>query len=278
MRHQAQSTSEHATRVLGLDWSGARKAAAKIWACILEQRSGESRSTVVYLNRPLDVHTPRSAVPDAMAIWLGKQDFSLAGFDFCFGLHHKHAMNFCSPQSGRHRPPSLYGACLQVITAEQFRLQAAQEMRRNTARIVKAPFAPTNLRMYKQTYLGLLLIAALGKNQYSFLPWGAVDRDRRLVIEVLPANIQRWLDPNRKSYKGRSLSAKNQRAFLLSSLERNADIHLVQQSMRDQIIRDREGDALDAVFAAVSAQRAKNAGFVIEKEHYVDAMLEGWIF
>ena len=226
MRHQAQSTSEHPTRVLGLDWSGARKAAAKIWACILQQRSGESGSTIVYLDRPLDVHTPRSAVPEAMAIWLGQQDFSLAGFDFCFGLHPNQAINFCSPQPDGQRPPSLYGACLQAITPEQFRLQAAQEMKRKTDRIVKAPFAPTNLRMYKQTHLGLLLISALGKNQCSFLPWDAVDRDRRLVIEVLPANIQRWLDPNRKSYKGRSLNAKSQRAFLLSSLEQRANIRL----------------------------------------------------
>jgi len=277
MRHQAQLTLAHPTRVLGLDWSGARKAAAKIWACILVQRPGESSSTIVYLNRPLDVHTLRSAVPEAMAIWLGEQDFSLAGFDFCFGLHHQHAINFCSPQPGGQRPPSLYGVCLQLITPEQFRQQAAKEIRRNTDRIVKAPFAPTNLRMYKQTYLGLLLIAALGKNQYSFLPWGAVDCDRRSVIEVLPASIQRWLDPGRKSYKGRSHSAKNQRAILISSLEQKADIRLVQ-TMRDQIIRDREGDALDAVFAAVAAQRARNSGFVIQKEHYVDAMLEGWIF
>jgi predicted kinase len=55
-------------------------------------------------------------------------------------------------------------------------------------------------------------------------------------------------------------------------------MHLAPRKIRDQIISDREGDALDAVFAAVAAQRARNAAFVIENEHYAEAMLEGWIF
>ena len=271
-------TSLHPTRVLGLDWSGAQNAAAKIWVCILEQRGEENSNVIVYLDRPLDVHTPRSAVPEALASWLTRQEFSLAGFDFCFGLHQKHASNFCLPQPSGQRPPILYGACLQAMTPEQFRFHAAKEMKRNTDKIVAAPFAPTNLRMYKQTYLGLLLIAALGTDQYSFLPWNVVDNDRRLVVEVLPAKVQRWLDPNRKSYKGRVPSSENQRGLLLKSLEHRANIRSVQTSMRDKIIHDREGDALDAIFAAVAAQHARNAEFVIQKEHYSDAMLEGWIF
>ena len=277
-KHSGDLASAHPTRVLGLDWSGAQNAAAKIWVCILERRPEETSSVIAYLNRPLDVDTPRSAVPEALAIWLTQQDFSLAGFDFCFGLHYQHANNFCLPQPSGQRSPFLYGTCLQAMTPEQFRLQAAKEMRRKTDKITTAPFAPTNLRMYKQTYLGLLLIAALDANQYSFLPWDAADIHRRLVVEVLPVSIQRWLDPIRKSYKGRSLDAKNQREFLLSSLERRADIHLVDACVRDRIVCDREGDALDAIFAAVAAQRARNAGFVIPKEHYSDAMLEGWIF
>jgi hypothetical protein len=278
LKHPAHLASAHPTRVLGLDWSGARNAAAKIWVCILERPPEENSSVITYLNRPLDVHTPRYTVPVALATWLTQQDFSLAGFDFCFGLHRKHASNFCLPQRSGERPPLLYGECLQAMTPEQFRRQAAKEMKRNTDKIVAAPFAPTNLRMYKQTYLGLLLIAALGTSQYSFLPWDAVDTDRRLVVEVLPASIQRWLDPTRTSYKGNSRSAEDQRAYLVSSLERYAHIRLVQASMRDKIICDREGDALDAIFAAVAAQRARNADFEIQKEHLCDAMLEGWIF
>jgi hypothetical protein len=266
------------TRVLGLDWSGAQNAAAKIWGCIFEERPEDTSNVIVYLDRPLDVHTPRCDVPEALALWLQQQDFSLAGFDFCFGLHRNHASNFYLPQPSGRRPPLLYGACLKAMTPEQFRQQAAKEMKRSTNKIAAAPFAPTNLRMYKQTYLGLLLLAALRTNQDSFLPWDAVDIDRRLVIEVLPANVQRWLDPSRKSYKGGSLSSKTQRAFLLSSLENHANIRFGQANMHDRIICDREGDALDAIFAAVAAQRARKTDFVIQKEHHNDALLEGWIF
>ncbi|MBL0276667.1 MAG: DUF429 domain-containing protein [Anaeromyxobacter sp.] len=252
-------------RVVGIDWSGAADASRKVWAAtIVLHPSGPRLESV---RRPFSERGPE-AVSSVLGTWLSRGEYDVAGLDFCFGLEASHLSRLGLPTEG----PSRLGreVARAFCTPEELRAAVVTEKKRDTDEKSDAPFAPTNLRMYKQTYWGL---RALAETPATLPPWSFAGD--RVVVEVLPAAVARWLGCT-STYKGRGEVAKNQRKDLLARLS-SATGMAVGPDDAKQIVEDEEGDACDAVLAALAAASAWAASFSGAPPSAA-ASGEGWIY
>jgi hypothetical protein len=250
---------------LGLDWSGAQNAGRKIWAARVALDNPNGSSAVLELWRPFaGLPSPR-AVAEAFGQWLAEQEFDVAGLDFCFGLHASHMAALGLPTIG---PAAAGAALLQSFAhADEFTAAVGGELRRQTDRQCRAPFAPTNWRMYRQTFWGL---AALAHVSDPFPPWDPPGP--RSVVEVLPALLARKLCPG-VPYKAPGPAGRER---LLTELERRFGLR-VNAQQRGDMLTDAQGDAIDAVLAALTAGAVLAAGFEGAPEAARQSG-EGWIY
>lgn len=251
---------------LGVDWSGAKQAGQKILAARIEFGPKEARLTAIW--RPFDGQGRRVAdVAARFAGWLEGEAFDVAGLDFCFGVSREHAIPGM-PRTG----PAALGVWVEenYPTPEAFKAALGPERKRATDGASSAPFAPTNLRMFRQTYWGLRALARLN---VPVLPWSP--SGNRVVVEILPAHVAKSLCPGCR-YKGRTEDARGERRRLLDAAK--AACRLVVSAENEQmILSDHEGDALDAVLAAIAAGAAKQRGFVGAPPDAASSG-EGWIY
>jgi hypothetical protein len=251
---------------IGVDWSGAKNAHRKIWAARLACRGDQGdvewvdRPFEQRLSRPFGRDTIRRIVDD-FAGWLNEQEFDVAGLDFCFGLAAEHMKKLGLSTAG----PASVGAQLlaRYSNADVFRLDVGQEKRRATDLESQSPFCPTNLRMYRQTFWGL---RALAKCALPTPPWPATGP--RAVVEVLPKKVLRQLRVSSKT-------TADDRRLAVQALEDHGVA--IEASDREIIVADREGDALDAVLAAMAAAGARYNRFN-GAGATAAATGEGWIY
>lgn len=251
---------------IGVDWSGAANAGKKIWAVRLLLR--EAGAELENLGRPFrGKRAPEVAA--GFADWLTEQEFDVAGLDFCFGL----AEDQFDDEEGMPRTgPGDLGQWLAEHYSEpdSFKLGVGAERKRHTDRDRKSPFAPTNLRMYRQTYWGLRSLSNL---RDPILPWGK--SGKRVVIEVLPAHVAGRLCRG-CTYKGRSTEAREGRLRLLAAARATFGL-VVKEADAATIRDDPEGDALDAVLAALGAAAARANDYAGAPRNSASTG-EGWIY
>jgi hypothetical protein len=196
--------------------------------------------------------------------------------DFCFGLEESQVQRM-SAALGIPVPipahPMRVGQVIQqrFATPVAFAALTAPERKRATDRAAGSPFAPTNLRMFRQTYLGMICLATLPEST-NIAPWASGGPPT--IVEVLPARLARRLDGS-GGYKGRSLDASRNRQVLATAIERTVTI---SPADRASLIADTEGDALDAVLAGIAALEALDSGFAVPPKHRESSLKEGWIY
>ena len=212
--------------------------------------------------RPFARAAGPAGIAAAFAPWLSAQRFDVAGFDFCFALEAGQAARL-----GLRGGPAAAGALLAARFGDDvqaFRSAAGPERRRATDSLRGAPFAPTNLRMFRQTFWGL---RALSQVRDPIAPWS--DGPRR-IHEVLPRRRAAALcGPCR--YKG--VRGRPERERLVAALRPGLRIPRADQA---SMLADAEGDAIDAVLAALEARDARESG-----ERAPPAAVrsgEGWIY
>jgi hypothetical protein len=258
-------------RAVGLDWSGSKKAGKKIWQAHLDVDAA-SKITLLRLDQPFLERPDKSNVRAEFARWFASLGASVVGMDFCFGLERRHARQVCAAAgvaAGPSLDPTLLGSVFAQIfpDPDALRSACATEHKRETDLQARSPFAPTNLRMYRQTWLGLLCLGTLPSPDIA--PWksGAAS----VIVEVLPASVARALGSD-GGYKGRSPEAFAGRERLAAGIE---TIVVVQPAARQWLVDDIEGDAIDAVLAGLAALRAHQRGFPAPPRPVLD---EGWIY
>jgi hypothetical protein len=121
--------------------------------------------------------------------------------------------------------------------------------------------------MFRQTWLGLTCLATL--EEAAIAPWES--SGTTVIVEVLPALIVRQDLGPVGGYKGRSGQALASRESLAIAIEKRVRL---QPADKQQLIDDVEGDAIDAVVAALAALRAHRQGFASPPGH----LDEGWIY
>ena len=99
---------------------------------------------------------------------------------------------------------------------------------------------------------------------------------RPWIIEICPASTLRRERLQTHGYKGRKEHCRNNRAEIVKTITRHFALALSPE-IRDCVVGDSGGDALDAVLAAVATYRAHSSNECLKPADQVQAV-EGRIF
>ena len=146
------------------------------------------------------------------------------------------------------------------------------------------PLAPTNLRLFKQTWhcLVSLLAPLAALDEVAILPMaaatpGRLERARVWIGEGCPSSTLRQLGWPRSGYKGVSAANRELRAELARRVSTLEGISLSAQATLDAVA-DTEGDALDSLLLLPAARRCSAADHAAILASDPDAALEGWVY
>ena len=266
-------------RVFGVDFSAARDAGNHIWICRAHPGSDGIRvESIDPLSELPGGAVDREVALPALVQKVTESPRSAWGFDFSFGL----------PQAilGALAPGvSRYGDQLGVVAgfaqADTLRAQCIgvspdAELRRRTDDEASTPFSPYNLRIYKQTFHGLTEVVRplharpeVAVLPFDALPQAGVQPGERLpfnraapvavphiyLLEVCPASVLAKLDYRTRGYKGGGEPATEARQAILRRLIDDGLVRPMSRAQRNRVVDEEEGDALDAVLAAMGAWR-----------------------
>lgn len=238
--------------VLGVDFSGGRQAERKVWIAqarlrgfVLNVETLASAETLFSVRGPFE--TCR-----ALCDHIVRAGSCVVGIDAPFGLARA---SVASPDW-----PSLLREVASTADADAFRRDfGAPERRRATDIEAKTPFAPTNLRLYRQTYFAMAHLAAplVASDGARFPPMQKVDAAKPIVIETCPASRLKRLGLYGAPYKGAGDERRRMRAAMLAAFQ-SQGVRLAA-CVIDRALEDAEGDALDAVVCCVIAADAGRA-------------------
>lgn len=264
-------------RVFGVDFSAARDAGNHIWICRAHPGSDGIRvDSIDPLSELPGGAVDREGALRALVQKVAESPRSAWGFDFSFGLPQA-ILDTLAPGMSR------YGDQLDVVAglgqADNFRERCigaspAVELRRRTDDEASTPFSPYNLRIYKQTFHGLTEVVRPLRSRpgvvalpFDAIPPAGLQADERLpfnrvasgavphiyLLEVCPASVLARLDYPTHGYKGGGGPAAEARQGLLRRLVDDGLVRPMSRVPRNRVIDDEEGNALDAVLAAVGA-------------------------
>lgn len=237
--------------VFGIDFSGAKHAGRKIWLAQLRPApEGAALVMLVQASAFWPGAASRDAVLPHLRAFIAAQRGALFGMDFPISL------------AASMIPYPDWDAFVRHFDADYpnadalYRAgQASGQPRRHTDYDARTPFAPTNLRLFRQTYYGISQVLAplAAAGAAVVLPCQPEpDDDRPRLLEICPAS---FLKARRLyfRYKGSSERARESRAAILTSLEW---MGLTDAGRFPALLDDAQGDALDSLLAAFSALHA----------------------
>ncbi len=159
--------------------------------------------------------------------------------------------------------------------AESFKGQLGKDRLRLADCYRATLFPPSHVRLYRQTFFGLIVLARVG--DVSFVPWDPPKATRPSLVEVRPEHVARVLC-GACAYRDDArdgVSRASTRATVLRTLRSSARLEF-EMEQAAQIVEDEEGEVLDAVLAATAAAAAQEDGFVGVPSNVPRS--EGWIY
>ncbi|MEE2682264.1 MAG: DUF429 domain-containing protein [Planctomycetota bacterium] len=142
-----------------------------------------------------------------------------------------------------------------------------KERKRTCDRAAKAPLAPMNLRVFKQTWTAVCeLLLPLAEEGFHIAPVHPTDTPS-ILTEACPASVLDRIGESSRGYKGRDAAQRARRRELCGVLAEHG------LDLSDQVIghaeRDGQGDVVDALLLLLPPVQE-----VVPRE----ASLEGWIW
>lgn len=234
--------------ILGIDFSGAALAGEKIWVAHAQI---ENETLVVHSLQSaanLRAGAPeRDAALLALVNYIQSFEAPICGFDFPFSLR----ADELDAANWRDWALSL-SECF--ADADAFRAAYAGAKRETDIK-AKTPFAPLNLRLYRQTYYGIAhVLAPLLRTEAVALPFDSPPTEATWLLEICPASL---LKKHKLyfSYKGKSNEQRENRERILSECQARFALE-VPAPLAQLALENSEGDALDATLSAVCVARA----------------------
>ncbi|MFN8475236.1 MAG: DUF429 domain-containing protein [Anaerolineae bacterium] len=266
------------TRVYGVDFSGAANAGTKIWVS-----SGMVMAGVLHVedcirgDRLPNAGVGRSEALNALVEFMAQAGESTFGLDFPFGVPRSLVQaqdwpSFVLAFPDRYPgPDDFYHSCHAA--------NGGREMKRRVDTEARAPFAAYNVRMYRQTYHGIrdVLVPLVSRDAARVLPMQSPMPGRPSVVEVCPASTLK-AESLYVSYKHRGEEYRRARLHILSELERRGPLQLTDPRLREAILDDHQGDALDSVVAAYAVFKSQPQFGKARAEYSEDCLLEGYIY
>lgn len=244
------------TRILGIDFSGASDAGAKIWVATARKNDGP---LVIEDCRPALLLPNGARAPDgalaALRTYVTAEADTIAGCDFPFSLpfdliQARDWYSFALDFTRRYPTPlDFHDLC--------HRATGGIEVKRRTDKEDRTPFNSFNLRLYRQTWWGIghLLAPLVATKSARVWPQMPRQRDKPLLVEVCAACSLIRLD-HYPSYKGRTPAHRKARAGIVDLLIARGWLSPPKRSLRSLLLDNTGGDALDAVIGAVAVNRA----------------------
>ena len=240
-------------RVHGVDFSGAVDAGRRIWVASGIVEGGALR--IEALRRAAELPgggVDRAAALGALRSFIVDAGPCAVGCDFPFGLPGALVAEstweaFALAFGERYPTPERFrDAC---------RAAGGKELRRATDREARTPFSSYNLRLYRQTWTGIVeLLAPLVRAGAVVVPMQPPRPGVPRLLEVCPASTLKCAGLYRP-YKGRTAERRKARAEILAALVAAEDLEVPGEIGR-RAIEDPGGDALDALIAARATFRA----------------------
>ncbi len=252
---------------IGINFSAARDALDRIWITFACARNDRLSVLSCFPLRQLasnGVNTP----PELLVELISRAEYCVVGCDACFGI----------PAPFVH--PSWQAWLLtyprRIVDAEALR-QLCRDQRRYTDRVARAPLAPGNLRIYRQTdaWLRNVLRALVLRRTADIAPFTPLSDSRPWLFEVCPAVTLRALGLPARTYKGQSGAHRATRERILAGLETLGVV--VKASQQSVICEQSSGDALDSLIAAVTVWLVIEQGLAL-RALPEPAVVEGWIY
>ena len=300
--------------IIGIDWSGARTAGKTIWLAdgallpAVPNTAGERvlRVSSVRCAASLPGGRPeRAAAVDAVRNHLVRSAPAWVGLDAPISLPSGLMRAACSEAGSPFTWRTFVEEAYRWTEADQMRdwargVHSGGEPKRECDVCAKAPFAPTNLRLFRQTHtaISMLLAPMLRAGELSVLP-PSLDSDAPSdeaaaaalrpvrLLETCPASLLKRVGLYDLPYKATTAQARATRVRILETLcstgvasgyadaaprvrlelldeapsgDSQQPLPPPQQPLRQTIVDDAGGDALDAVLAAAITALAVSSG------------------
>ena len=247
------------TRVAGVDFSGAREAGKNIW--IAEGAVTPDGVKIEALARAADLPGGANAFEPAMTALVdhvATLTEHVIGFDFPFSLPTSLIAQDTWPSFAR-------GFTADYTNPDQFRDHCRQqtggrELKRATDTEARVPWCVYNLRLYRQTWAGIrhVLYPLIEQHDARVIPMQKPLVGKPLIAEICPASTLK-AEGLYVPYKGRGDELRAARAVILRSITRRGLLSPVRGKLRETILDNTGGDALDAVLSAIAAARIDNS-------------------
>ncbi|MBN2109482.1 MAG: DUF429 domain-containing protein [Methanosarcinaceae archaeon] len=243
-------------RIYGVDFSGSETACKKIW---ISEAVSEDKSLRVLSSCPLKDIVPgknrdRDTCLAALRSLISGNADAVFGMDFPFSLPQELLFtgdwtSFVAGFARRYPSPEIFRSEMRRNSPLQ------KELKRRTDTEVRAPFCVYNLRLYRQTYYGIrdVLLPLLMEDSARMIPMQEPVEGKPWLMEICPASTLKS-EGLYIPYKGRSAREKESREYILKMMEERGVI--VTSTIRDLLISNPGGDALDSMLAAFAAARA----------------------
>lgn len=254
--------------IYGVDFSGARLAGEKIW--LAQARIQGETLKIERLLRADEL--PGSSLERDLALAalvrvLGEDANAVAGLDFPFSL--------AQSSLGEQNYANFLNASAEFPDADAFKA-AFTDARRRTDTQGKTPFSPLNYRLYRQTFYGIRdVLRPLAQNGAAILPMMNARPDALWLLEICPASTLKK-EHLYLSYKGKSDSQRDNRATITREIKARFGVQ-TDEAMNERMIADTEGDALDAVIAALGTARGVRNLELLKPQDEVDEV-EGRVY
>ncbi|MBC7085113.1 MAG: hypothetical protein H5T43_01920 [Methanomethylovorans sp.] len=236
--------------IFGVDFSGAKTACNKIW--VSHARVAGTRLSILEcypISKLNSGKLSREQCLNVLFHLIISNKHSIFGMDFPFGIPFQLMKGYNWEELIRNFP-------MIYPSSDDFRninrkLSENVEIKRLTDKEVKAPFCVYNIRLYKQTYYGILHIIRplVLTGAASIIPMQPLSPDVPWIVEICPASTLKK-EGIYLPYKGKEKNKKTAREYILNNLEKKAlDI---PNEILEKALGNTEGDTLDSIIAAYS--------------------------
>jgi len=137
----------------------------------------------------------------------------------------------------------------------------------------RTPFAAHNLRLYRQTWAAMFHLLAPLQGRLSVPPLTKAHAMRPWLLETCPASTLRHLGL-REPYKGPGEAKRLARGRILEAFL-DAERIAAPKALRQRMLADEGGDALDAAIAAATAAKVVELGLAPAAH---DELIEGRVY
>jgi hypothetical protein len=245
--------------IYGIDFSGALDAGQRIWISLAMLKGGvlEIRDCFPGLALPDSGRRLQDCLT-ALVTFIASHRNSAFGLDFPFGLPRaipdrlglENWTEFILAFPKKFRDPHQFRSDCQGFFGNR-------EAKRTTDIESHTPFAPYNLRLFKQTYFGIagVLYPLLQQGRACVIPMQAIMDDRPLLLETCPRSTLLKEKIVARKYKGKTQEHAANRRYVLKSLT-DKEVAIPDKKLRRLILNDPDGDALDSVIAAYAVGKS----------------------